>query len=57
MSVDCRQSLSVRIAIIKTFALSKLNHIFFCLPSAGKEILKTIEGMFLGSSEMVNQRK
>ena len=35
-----------RITIIKTFALSKLNHLFLSLPSPGIVILKTIESMF-----------
>ena len=30
-----------RITIIKTFSLSKLNHLFFSLPSPGIVILKT----------------
>ena len=35
-----------RITVKKTFALSKLNHLFFSLPYPGIVNLKNIEGMF-----------
>ena len=35
-----------KITVIKTLALSKLNHLFLSLPSPGKSVLKTIEDMF-----------
>ena len=37
-------------AVRKPFALSKLNHLFFCLLSPEKDISKVFEGMFLSSS-------
>ena len=39
-------TLSGRITVIKAFALSKLNHLFFSLPSPGIVNLKNNEGMF-----------
>ena len=35
-----------KIAVIKTLALPKLNHLFLTLPSPGKTMLKSIEDMF-----------
>ena len=35
-----------RITIVKTFALSTLNHLFLALPTTEKDILKAIEAMF-----------
>ena len=35
-----------KVAVIKTLALSKLNHLFLALPNSKKELLKKIENMF-----------
>ena len=35
-----------KVAVIKTLALSKLNHLFLALPNPKKELLKKIENMF-----------
>ena len=35
-----------KIAVIKTLALSKLNHLFLSIPSPGKDIFKKIETLF-----------
>ena len=35
-----------KIAVIKTLALSKLNHLFLAIPSPGKDIFKNLETLF-----------
>ena len=35
-----------KVTVIKTLALSKLNHLFLALPNPKKELLKKIENMF-----------